>query len=42
MSKVIDFYNKLVPKLIRIDPTFPFYPTNHITIDLRKLRPQGN
>jgi hypothetical protein len=41
MSKLLEKYNKLVPKFIRIDPHFPFYTPNHITIDLRKLRPQG-
>ena len=39
---LLDRYNRLVPKFLRLDPTFPFFTPDYIVIDLSKIRPQGN
>lgn len=39
---LLDRYNRLVPKFLKLDPTFPFFTPDYIVIDLSKIRPQGN
>ena len=35
-------YNKLVPNILKYDPTFPLITPDYLVIDISKARPQGN